>query len=60
MCKFTSITKILRRMLPHHIDKITKEYSNTIKESNLPKGTFPDITKQKITGKNCMGNTNIK
>jgi hypothetical protein len=47
-------------MLPHHVDKITKEYSNTVKESNLPKGTLPDTNNQKIIGRNCMGNTNIK
>ena len=60
MCKFTCITKILRRMLPHHVDKIAKEYSNTVKESNLPKGTLPDPSNQKIIGRNCMGNTPMK
>ena len=47
-------------MLPHHVDKIAKEYSNTVKESNLTKGTLPDTNNQKIIGINCMGNTHMK
>lgn len=62
MYKFTFIKNILRKMLPNPVDKIDQEYVNTVKECDLPKG-LPKTLKpsnQKIVGRNCMGNTNMK
>jgi hypothetical protein len=59
MRKCTFIINTLKKFLPHPLDKVTKEYVNTVKESNLP-GLPSTLSNQKIIGSNCMGNTHMK